>query len=736
MPVIYHEVSKTFHLYNTELSYIFKIIEPGYPVNLYFGKKIRDRENYDHLLETADRSMAVTFSDERTDLSLEHLKLEYPVYGTGDLRNPSLDVTAENGSHLLDLRFESYTIQMGKPSLPHLPAVYTEADEEADTLLVTLCDQKTQLKVILSYSVMNLYPALIRSAKIVNAGKEKIILNNAMSLSVDLPDTDYDMITLTGAWARERTVRRQAVHEGVQSIGSLRGISSSNFNPFVSLCRKNCTETEGETFGFSLVYSGCWLAEVQADTYHTLRMHMGIHPQGFAWHLEPGDTFQTPEAVMVYSDEGLNGMSQIFHELYRHRLARGYWRDRERPILVNNWEATYMNFNEKKLLEIAARAKEIGIEMFVLDDGWFEYRNSDHTGLGDWQCDRTKFPQGLGHFTQKLHEMGLLAGIWIEPEMVNMGTRMFNEHPEWVIHEEGRILHPGRHQYVLDYSNPDVIDDLFEKLDRVFEETKVDYVKWDMNRTLSDVYSMTLKNQGELMHRYTLGVYSLYERLIEKYPKILFESCSSGGARFDPGMLYYAPQAWTSDDTDGYERQKIQYGTSFVYPLSSMGSHVSACPNHQLNRTVPMHTRANAAYFGTFGYELDLTKMTDEETEEAKQQTAFMKQYRKLFQFGTFWRLRSPFETNETIWMTVSKDKKQAVCAYFRGLQEINTGFRRIRLKGLDPDQLYHVSILDIDVYGDELMHAGLVISDQSAASNRDGQGDFVSRLYLIDAKD
>ncbi|MCR4951970.1 MAG: alpha-galactosidase, partial [Solobacterium sp.] len=704
------------------------------PVNLYCGKVIRDRVSFDHLLEKAPRPMAVVFDNDHPDLSLEHLRLEYPVYGTGDMRYPALDARAENGSRLLDLRFAGYEIRKGKPKLSGLPAVYAETDEEADTLFLYLKDRKTGLKVILKYSVMYDAPALARSAEIVNEGNQEMTLQTAMSFSLDLPDAEYDMTELTGAWARERTVRKFPLHEGVQSIGSLRGISSNNFNPFLSLQRKNCTETEGEVFGFSLVYSGCFLAEAAVDTYHTVRIRMGIHPETFTWLLKPEDSFQTPEAVMVYSDSGLNGMSQTYHELFRNRLARGYWRDRVRPILVNNWEGTYFDFTEEKLLAIAKEAKEIGIEMFVLDDGWFINRNNDYTGLGDWITDKEKLPQGLSHFTHALHETGLLAGLWIEPEMVNPGTKLFEEHPEWIIHEEGRPMHPGRHQYVLDYSNPAVVDHIFAKLDAVIAEADVDYIKWDMNRSISDMYSMTLERQGELLHRYVLGVYSLYDRLTSKYPKILFESCSSGGARFDPGMLYYAPQCWASDNSDGYERQKIQYGTSYVYPISSIGAHVSAVPNHQMHRIVPLRTRAAAAYFGTFGFELDLTKLSEEEKEEAKQVTAFMKENRQVIQFGTFWRLKSPFESNETMWMSVSGDRKKAVAAYFRCLQEVNAGYRRIRLAGLDPAQLYHVSGLEIDAYGDELMHAGLVISDASSGENRTPEGDFLSRIYVIEA--
>ena len=733
MQIIYHEESRTFHLFNSLTSCIFKIMDPGYPVQLYYGKMIRDRDDFDHLLEKAPRPMSVVIGDDDPQLSLEHLKLEYPVYGTGDMRPGALDIRAANGSRLLDLRFTGYRIIKGKEGIPGLPAVYCDDDNEAMTLHLFLKDQKTGLKVILKYTVTDYAPAMMRSAEIVNEGNEEIVLENAMSLSLDLPDTEYDMITLTGAWSRERTVRRNPLHEGMQAVSSMRGFSSPHFNPFIALCRKNCTETEGEIIGFSLVYSGSFLADVYADTYHTARIRMGIHPDTFSWHLMPGESFHTPEAVYVYSCSGVNGMSQIFHKLYSERLVRRYWRKRERPLLINNWEATYFDFDEKKLLSIAKDAKELGIELFVMDDGWFTNRHDDHTGLGDWEYDPERFPQGLGHYTNAIRDLGMMAGIWIEPEMVSPGTKIFTEHPEWVIHEEGRPLHPGRHEYVLDFSNPDVVQYIFEKLDKVLSDGGFDYVKWDMNRSMSDVYSCTLKHQGELMHRYILGVYSLYERLIRKYPEILFESCASGGGRFDPGMLYYAPQCWTSDDTDAYERQKIQYGTSVVYPVSSMGSHVSAVPNHQLKRSVSLKTRADTAYFGTFGYEMDVTKMTEEEKKEAAEQIIFMKQHRKLIQFGTFLRLKSPFESNETVWMTVSEDRSEAILAYYRGLQEINQGYRRIRLAGLDPERLYHVSILDIDAYGDELMNAGLILSDGSSGE-RVEEGDFISRLYMISA--
>ena len=489
------------------------------------------------------------------------------------------------------------------------------------------------------------------------------------------------------------------------------------------------------------MYSGNFAAQADVDPYHVTRVTMGIHPQGFCWPLAKGQRFTTPEAVLVYSDQGLNGMSQTYHQLYRTRLARGEWRDKVRPILVNNWEATYFDFTEEKLLGLAAEAKRLGIELFVLDDGWFTNRNDDHGGLGDWQINYEKLPDGIQGFGAKLHEMGLLFGLWIEPEMVNAGTALWNEHPDWVLHEPGRRPQQGRFQYVLDYSNPAVVDWIFARLCSVLDGAPIDYIKWDMNRSISDAYSCTAASdaQGMVLHKYILGVYRLYRLLTGRYPHILFESCASGGARFDPGMLACAPQCWTSDDTDAVERLRIQYGTSFVYPVSSMGAHVAAAPNHQVGRITSLTMRANVAIFGAFGYELDLTALGEHGQDLVARQVAFVKKYRELLQFGTFWRLKSPFEGNEAAWMTVSSDQRTALVGQYLILQEVNAGYRRLRLAGLDPDRLYRVTRLGsgaraagqpVTAYGDELMRAGLVTTDEDPAS----EGDFASHLYLIEA--
>ena len=507
------------------------------------------------------------------------------------------------------------------------------------------------------------------------------------------------------------------------------------------LKRPNAGETSGEVIGFSLIYSGNFRMQAEVDTHDVTRITVGINPDRFDWKLEPGEEFQTPEAVMVYSDQGLNKMSQTFHRLYAKRLARGYWRDRPRPILNNNWEATYFNFTEDRLVQIASKAKECGVELFVLDDGWFGQRNDDHAGLGDWVANSERLPNGIKGLSERIEAMGIKFGLWFEPEMTNKDSDLYRAHPDWILHTPGRNASHGRYQYVLDFSRKEVVEYIYEMMAKILSEAKVSYIKWDMNRSITECYSMALPadRQGEVFHRYILGVYDLYERLTSEFPEVLFESCSSGGGRFDPGMLYYAPQGWTSDDSDAIERLKIQYGTSLCYPISSMGSHVSVIPNHQVFRKTPLHTRANVAYFGTFGYELDLNSLKEEEIAEVKEQIIFMKKYRKLFQFGDFYRLKSPFEGNETIWMVVSEDKKTAIVGYYRTLNGVNQAYSRIKLQGLDPDMLYENILNKTENYGDELMNFGLITTDVTAGEvpgDATPCTDFESRIYILKAKE
>lgn len=739
MNIVFHEATRIFHLYNDQISYIMTVLPNGQMGQLYYGKAVRDREDFSFLLETSSRPMASCVFDTDKRFSLEHIKQEYAVFGSTDFRAPAVEVVQENGSRISDFQYQTYRIEDGKPGLEGLPATYTESGEEARTLIITLKDPVTGLTAELLYTIFSGKGILARSTCFRNEGDEALHLTTAMSLCLDLPDSNYEWIQFSGAWARERYPRKRRLEQGIQSVGSMRGHSSHNHNPFVILKRPTADEFQGEVMGISLIYSGNFLIQAEVDTYNTTRILAGIHPAGFDWKLEKGQSFQTPEAVMVYSDEGMNAMSQTFHALYQKRLARGYWRDRERPILINNWEATYFDFTEERLLKIAEKAKESGIELFVLDDGWFGKRCSEHAGLGDWVANRDRLPEGIAGIAEKINKIGMKFGLWFEPEMVNRDSDLFRSHPDWILAAPGRHPSQGRFQYVLDFSRKEVVDCIYEMMADILSHAKVSYVKWDMNRSITECYSEALPadRQGEVYHRYILGVYDLYERLTSRFPEVLFESCASGGGRFDPGMLYYAPQAWTSDDTDAVERVKIQYGSSYCYPISSMGSHVSVSPNHQLNRSTPLSTRANAAYFGTFGYELDLNRLSAREQEEVKAQVAFMKQYRKLIQFGTFYRLSSPFENNVSAWMVVSRDKKEALVGCYRTLSETNTSYSRLPLKGLDARLEYHIEGNRTAHYGDELMNIGLITSDASCGEMSAADipcCDFDSKLYILKA--
>lgn len=737
MSIVFHESAREFHLYNDSISYIIKILANGQLGQLYFGKKIRDRENFGHFLEIANRPMSALQQD--FGFSLEHVRQEYPAYGTTDFRLPALEIQQDNGSRLTNFTYESYRIFGGKPVLEGLPATYAEEAEEADTLEITLRDKLLNVKLILLYTIFSKEAAVARSARFENPSWKTVRITRAMSMCLDLPDCDYDWIQFSGAWSRERQVKTRRLEQGIQAVNSTRGHSSHNHNPFIVLKRPTADEFQGEAMGFSLVYSGNFLAQAEVDTYNVTRVMLGINPFAFTWKLEHGESFQTPEAVMVYSDQGLNGMSQTFHHLYRTRLARGVWRDKVRPVLLNNWEATYFDFNEEKLVNIAKAAKEDGVELFVLDDGWFGARSSDSSGLGDWYANTERLPEGIRGLSEKIEALGMKFGLWVELEMVNPDSDLYRAHPDWALQTPGRTSSQGRNQLVLDFSRAEVVDHIYDMIAAILSESKVSYIKWDMNRSITECYSQgyPADRQGEIFHRYILGVYRLYERLIQNFPQILFESCASGGARFDAGMLFYAPQCWTSDDSDAAERIKIQYGTSFGYPVVSMGAHVSAVPNHQLFRLTPLETRGNVAYFGAFGYELDPRKLSQEERKVVRKQISFMKQYREVIQFGTFYRLQSPFENNIAAWMTVSEDKKTAIVGYYKILNDVNCEFRRMKLRGLLPDVKYQVEEKDEWFYGDELMSAGLITSDASAGQAFPGEycTDFWSKIYVLKAK-
>ncbi|KAK8837329.1 hypothetical protein M9Y10_036762 [Tritrichomonas musculus] len=734
----YHENSKTWHLTNGKISYIMKLLPNEQVGQLYFGSVIRDNDNFDHLLEMHHRPMTSYVFEGNKHFSLEHCKQEYPSYGSTDFRHPAIQILQPNGSLITDLVYKSHDIKAGKPKLEGLPATYCENDNEASTLTLHLVDKLIGLEVDLSYTVFANHPAIARSAHYVNNGTGDLHILCAMSLSLDLPDRDYEFVHFDGAWSRERHLKVRKLEQGVQSVESARGHSSHNHNPFILLRRPGTDENQGEAIGFSLIYSGNFLAQVECDVWDTTRVTLGINPFCFNWKLAPKEHFQTPEAVIVYSGEGMNGMSSTFHHLYRSRLARGEWRDKPRPILINNWEATYFDFNEDKLVSIAQTAKNDGVELFVLDDGWFGARSNDRAGLGDWTVNKERLPKGITGLAERIDGIGMKFGLWFEPEMVNKDSDLYRAHPDWIISTPDRRVSHGRNQYVLDFSRKEVVDNIYGQMSKILSEAKVSYVKWDMNRSITEAFSTNLPadRQGELFHRHILGVYDLLNRLTTQFPHVLFESCSSGGGRFDPGLLYYAPQCWASDNSDAVSRMKIQYGTSMCYPISSIGAHVSAVPNHQLFRITPISTRANVAYFGTFGYELDLNKLTAEERDKVREQIKFMKEYREVIQFGEFYRLVSPFDTNFLSWMVVSPDKKTALVGWYKVLNEVNGPYRRVRLQGLNPEFRYSVDGGKAH-FGDELMKVGLIVTDCAAGERQPDERqtcDFDSHIFVLKA--
>jgi alpha-galactosidase len=741
MPIDWDAETHEFHLRSEQLSYLVCLLENGALGQLHVGAPLTTGRSYRHLAPGEFRGFDNRLGDA--------VALEYPTEGIGDYRVPAIAVELANGSSALSLAFVRHRIIAGKPSIPGLPSTYVESDSEADTLEVTLADPTAGVQVDLRYSVFADRPFIARSAVIRNTGAGPIELRCAMSASLDLPDADWDLMQLSGTWARERAIVERRLAPGRVAIGSLRGASGHEHNPFLALKRPSTTEDCGEVIGLSLVYSGNFLAEAEVDPYGTARVRLGINPQGFSWHLEPGAAFATPEVILCWSAEGLGGLSDAYHSLYRERLARGTWRDRPRPVLLNSWEGAYFDFDEERLVAMASSARELGVELFVLDDGWFGSRDDDTTSLGDWFVDRRKLPNGLDGLARRIDDLDMGFGLWIEPEMVSEQSRLFEEHPDWAIGVPGRHRTASRNQYVLDMSRSEIVDYLFAELSKVLAGAPVSYVKWDMNRNVTEPYSLALPadRQGEFFHRYIVGVYALYGRLTAAFPNILFESCAGGGGRFDPGMLAWAPQGWTSDDTDAVERLRIQWATSMVYPLSSMGAHVSAVPNHQIGRITPLATRAAVAFFGVFGYELDPTTLSADERRQISQQIAFYVERRELFQRGRFVRLRSPFDGdgNETAWMVVSEDRLRAVVGHYRVLNRPVPGPDRLRLRGLDPSLRYRVSSWPSTADaiervnrairgGDDLMTVGLFVESPNP---RDAQvrGDFEARLFDVSAE-
>lgn len=716
---------QVFHIQTKETSYIMMVNAAQQLCHVYYGKKVE--------------AFSIGANWIRNEKNLDTLPSECAAFGTGDFRTPTFEITTEKGSTTSELRYVGYRLTNGKADLKGLPSTYVRESDEAETLEIELEDENTGLKVIVVYTVIPSYNIITRNIQYINLGTKNrcLLLRRAMSMCMDFDHDEFDLLQLSGSWGREKHIYKRGLVPGIQSIDSKRGISSAVQNPFVALMGKEATEEYGEVYGFNLVYSGNFLVEIEDAPFKKARITMGINPFDFTWNLEANQMFQTPEVVMVYSDAGLGKMSRTYHKFYRERLCRGTYQYKERPILINNWEATYFNFEESKIYDIAMAGKELGMELFVLDDGWFGYRDSDHSSLGDWVVDRKKLPNGLEHLVHRITEKGIRFGLWFEPEMVSPDSDLYRAHPDWCIHVPERMPKASpyqRNQLVLDLSRKEVCDYIIESVSSILASAPISYVKWDMNRPITDYGSarLALNQQREIAHRYMLGLYYVLEEVTGRFPEVLFESCSSGGGRFDPGMLYYMPQTWTSDDTDAVERLKIQYGTSMVYPAVSMGSHVSACPNHQVGRKVGLQMRGEVAMCGNFGYELDLTQFSDEEKEVVKKQVAQYKEIRQIVQFGEMYRLISPFERdgNETAWGFVSEDKSEAVFCYYHVLAYPNTLPSRIKLKGLAPDKVYRIDGMEqadgesYCVGGDELMHIGL--------ERKNEFGDFKSWMIVL----
>lgn len=700
-----------FYLETKNTLYQMKTDEYGVLLHLWYGKKTDC--NMDYLLDYPDVGFAgnVYDVDNCRTYSLNTLPLEYGTAGVGDYRVPAVSITHADGSTALDLRYQEHRIAKGKYSIPGLPAVYAR-EEEAETLEIVLKDTATDVRIILKYGILENLDVITRSVAIINGGEKPVTINRAHSLSMDMPYGEWEWMHFHGRHAMERQVERVPLLHGVQESGSIRGTSSHQQNPSVLLCEKNCTETSGFCMGAVLMYSGGFQTQIELDQLNQTRMVMGIHPETFCWTLDSGDNFYTPEVILSCSDEGMDKLSGQFHKVIREHVCRGKYKMAERPVLINNWEATYFDFDEEKIFNIAKQASELGVDMMVLDDGWFGKRDSDSTGLGDWFVNEDKIKGGLERLVGKINNLGMKFGIWFEPEMISEDSNLYREHPDWAVQIPGRKPTRGRYQLVVDMTRQDVRDYLYQVISNVLDNANVEYIKWDMNRSISDWYSLELSSdrQGEMPHRYVLGVYELLERLTTDYPYVLFEGCSGGGGRFDAGMLYYCPQIWCSDDTDAYERTKIQYGTSFFYPISTVSSHVSAVPNHQTGRITPLETRAVTAMAGSFGYELDLNTLSEEEKAEVAEQIVRFKKYGPLIHNGSYHRLSNPMEDKFAIWSFVSEDKKQALVHGMIFRTEANMLRYPVRLRGLDGAKQYRLNETGQIYTGQALMEAGILL--------------------------
>lgn len=708
MGIVYSKSDRTFTIQTKNTTYQMQVDPYGFLLHLYYGKKT-DGSCMDYLLTYYDRGFSgnpFDAGDDRT-YSMDALPQEYPSYGTGDYRSTALIVENADGSTACDLRYRSHHIFNGKYKIPGLPAVYAD-ETESQTLEIVMEDAVTGVEVTLQYGVLPDYDVITRSEKIVYRGEGKICIRKAQSACLDFVQGKYDLLTFYGRHAMERTMQREPVTHGSHVIGSVRGTSSHQYNPMMILADENTTDQYGNCYAMSFVYSGNFKGETLKDQFGQTRALMGLQDEMFSYPLAEGETFYTPEVLLTFSGSGMNLLSQNLHRCIRQHICRGKYKESVRPVLVNSWEASYFDFDGDTLYELAKEAKNAGIDMLVLDDGWFGKRDDDNSGLGDWFVNEKKLGGTLGDLIKKINDLGVKFGIWVEPEMISEDSDLYREHPDWALTIPGRNPVHARNQLVLDFSRKEVVDHIFDQICKVLDQGNIEYVKWDMNRSLMDVFSRGTEDQGRVMYDYVLGLYDFLERIVTRYPDLLIEGCSGGGGRFDAGMMYYTPQIWCSDNTDALDRLQIQYGTSFGYPVSAVGSHVSAVPNHQTGRITSLHTRGVVAMAGTFGYELNLGKLSEEEKQEIRLQVEEYRKFAPLIQTGLYYRLSDPAREEYAAWAFVSEDQKEVLLNVV--LQEIhgNMTVNYVKLQGLKCSAIYRDTETGKSYNGAALMEAGI----------------------------
>ena len=710
MGIIYCEKDRTFTLQTKNTTYQMQVDRYGFLLHLYYGKKTDGCMDY--LLTYYDRGFSGNPYDAGEDrtYSMDTLPQEFPCYGNGDFRSTAFAVENADGSMSCDLRYKSHKIFDGKYNLEGLPAVYA-SEQEAQTLEILMEDPVTGVKVVLLYGVLPAQDIITRSVCVKNESSGKIYLNKIESASLDFLYGDYELLTFYGRHAMERNVQRVPVVHGTQKIGSVRGTSSHQYNPMMILAEKETTEDKGNCYAMSFVYSGCFQGEVLKDQLNQTRMMLGLQEEAFRYPLEAGEMFQAPEVILSYSSEGMNRLSQNLHHCIRQHICRGKYKEEIRPILINSWEAAYFDFTGDTIYELAKAAKEVNIDMLVMDDGWFGKRDDDNSGLGDWFVNEKKLGSTLGNLIKRINDLGVKFGIWIEPEMVSEDSDLYRKHPDWALTVPGRNPVRSRNQLVLDFSRKEVVDEIYDQICKVLDQGNIEYVKWDMNRSLMDVYSSVTRDQGRVLHDYVLGLYDFLERLVQRYPNLLIEGCSGGGGRFDAGMMYYTPQIWCSDNTDAIDRLRIQYGTSFGYPVSVVGSHVSAVPNHQTGRKTPLHTRGVVAMSGTFGYELNLMKLSEEEKQEIREQIAEYKSYAPIIQNGLYYRLSDPTTEEICAWEFVHTDEKEQSKVLLNIVMQVihgNMTVNYVKLQGLEETAVYREEKSGKRYTGAALMYGGM----------------------------